>query len=73
MAIGVGHQIILRDGRKGQVVATYGNFDCREYKIKVGKNILHYTQDELFGELASSSQSRGIYTFDMTYSGSSPR
>lgn len=65
MALGVGKRISFPDGRSGEIVWAGGNYDCREYKIRIGRNISHYTHDELLNQLFQRGD-QGVYKFDMT-------
>ncbi|MGC8603333.1 MAG: hypothetical protein ACP5VS_06575 [Desulfomonilaceae bacterium] len=38
MAFGVGNQFVLKEGRPGEIVAIFVNLDCREYRVRVGKD-----------------------------------
>ena len=65
MAFSVGTKVILSDGKKGEVIATFGNIDCREFKVKLPGGVRHFTEHELLSELAAT-QTGNLYRFDMT-------
>jgi hypothetical protein len=72
MAFRVGSKIVLRNGKQAEIVAAFGTAEVREYKVRCGSDTIHYTGDELLGELAAS-RSGNTHRFDMSVSGSQRR
>jgi hypothetical protein len=54
-------KLLLREGKDGEVIAAFGSVDEREYKVRVGKEVRHFTQDELLQEINAISQGQNTY------------
>lgn len=64
MALAKGTKLLLKNGQKAEIVAAFGNADCREYRVRVGHETRHFVETELLSELGATA-STGGFRFDM--------